>query len=575
MGLMVVLTVTEGATLLMLAPLLELVGVVENPLPSAQGWIATVLAAGGFEPTLASVLLLVVVVAAARAVARRLESRLVATLREDLVRAYRLRLYRAVSSAQWRFLVTRTPAEFGIALTSEIARVGTTVSQLTELAVVLMVSAVYLALAVRLSPPMAALVVGSAALLGWVVRGSMNRAAGIGGQGAQARARLHAAVAEHIASLKTARTIGALGHHETEFESLAAAAHAAGYAVTDSETSLQQQLEFGSVVLLALIVFASVELLHVPPPLLLVLLFVFARLMPRLVNTYRLMQGLALSLPVVEGIQRLERECLAAGEAPSLAPRSVVMQRQITLDRVSFAYANRGDAPAIASLDLTIQAGTTTAIVGTSGSGKTTIADLLTGLLSPTGGRILIDDEVLDADALASWRAQLGYVPQDTFLLNGTVRENLRWGLPDVPDSSLWQALRGAAASFVEDLPRGLDTEIGERGIQLSGGERQRLAIARALVRHPRVLLLDEATSSLDAENELRIQHAIDALSHRLTIIIITHRLTTIRRADVIHVMADGRIVQSGTWDALLADRDGRFAELVRSFGGDFTPETV
>ncbi len=576
LALMLVLTFTEGATLLMLAPLLELVGVVENPLPSAQGWIAAALRVIAVEPTLASVLVLFVAVAAARALARRLEVRLVASLREDIIRDYRMRLYRAMSGAEWRFLVTRTPAEFGVAITSEIARVGTVVTQLADLAVVLMVSAVYLALAIRLSPSMATLVIGCAAVLGWSVRGTIHRATAVGSRGVEARAQLHAAAAEHIAGIKTARTIGAIAAHDAEFAALTAAAHAAGREVAESETNLQQHLEFGSTILLAVIVFVSVELLHVPPPLLLVLLFVFARLMPRLVNSYRLVQGLAMALPILDRVQGLERDCLAAQEVPARAHRTVVLHDRLTFDRVSFSYAARNGEPAIDGLQLTIQAGQTTAIVGASGSGKTTLADLLTGLLSPTSGRIVIDGVVLDADALASWRAQLGYVAQDTFLLNDTVRANLQWGHRDVIDEHMWEALRRAsAAAFVEGLPRGLETEIGERGVQLSGGERQRLSIARALLRQPRVLLLDEATSSLDAENEQRIQQAVDGLRHRMTIIVITHRLTTIRHADVIHVMDGGRIVQSGTWDDLVADTQGRFAALVRTFSGELAPETV
>lgn len=573
--LMVVLTLTEGASVLLLAPLLELVGVMEeSPLPRAGGWLVDGLALVGVSATLGSVLIVFVLLAATRALARRVESRLVASVREDLVSAYRRRIYHAMSAAEWRFLVTRTPSEFAVALTSEIGRVGAAVTQITDLAVAIMVSAVYLALAVRLSAPMAALVIGSALLLGWSVRGSLKRAAAIGGRGAQTRGQLHAAIAEHVASLKTARTVGALPRHAEAFAALTRASHAVGIETSSGETDLQQHLELGSTILLAVIVYVSAAILHVPPPLLLVLLFVFARLMPRLVNIYRLLQGLAMALPVVDGVHRLEQECLAAQEPPISRQRDVTFVHQLQCDDVSFAYAGRRGAAAIQHLDLTINAGCTTAIVGASGAGKTTAADLLMGLLSPTSGSLLVDGEPLGPDAMESWRRQISYVPQDTFLLNDTVRANLLWAQPGASDDDLWNALAMAAAdTFVEDLPRGLDTVIGERGVQLSGGERQRLSIARALLRRPRVLLLDEATSSLDVENERRIQDAIERLHHRLTIIIITHRLSTIRNADVIHVMDGGRLVQSGTWDTLIAD--GRFAELVRTMSADRARETV
>lgn len=564
--LMLVLTFTEGASLLLLAPLLAMIGVVEsNPLPSAEGWMVSGLAAIGFEATLASVLLLFVFLAGTRSVARRLEARLVASLREQLVRTYRLRIYRAMSRAQWRFLVTRTPSEFGVALTSEIGRVGMAVTQITDLAVVIMASLVYLALAIRLSPAMAALVIGSALVLGYSVRGTLNRSRGLGGRSSEARGRLHAAIAEHVASIKTARTLGALDRHAIEFEGLANASHDVGLDVAAGETDLQQQLELGSTIVLAIIVYVSSEILHVSPPLLLVLLFVFARLMPRLVNSYRLLQGLAMALPVIEGVHALEQECLAAQEPAAGAERDLTFASQIRFEGVGFSYLGRGGRAAVDGLDLTINAGVTTAIVGASGAGKTTVADLLTGLLSPSTGRILIDGQLLAAGALTSWRQQISYVPQDTFLLHDTVGANLRWARPGATDDEVREALRlSAADEFVDDLPRGLDTIIGERGVLLSGGERQRLAIARALLRQPRLLLLDEATSSLDVENELRIQQAIDRLQHRMTIVVITHRLPTIQRADVIHVIDAGRVVQSGRWDALIADDQGRFAALAR-----------
>lgn len=566
-ALMFVLTFTEGVSLLLLAPLLELVGVVEaNPLPSAAGWLARGLAIVGVEATLASVLLVFVSLAAVRSVARLVEARLVARVREDVVSAYRHRIYRAMSGAQWRFLVTRTPSEFAVALTSEIGRVGMAVTQLTDLAVLIMASVVYLALAIRLSPAMAVLVVASAIVLGWSARGALNRGRALGGRAAEARGALHGAIAEHVASIKTARTVGALDRHWTAFEALTRASRDVGLEVAAGETDLQQHLEFGSTILLAVIVFVSVETLHVPPSLLLVLLFVFARLMPRLVNIYRLLQGLAMALPVIDGVNALEEECLAAREPVVTTPRRVSFDQQVQFDRVSFSYLNRASVPALDGLSLTIARGQTTAIVGASGAGKTTIADVLTGLLSPASGQVLIDGDALTPETVASWREQISYVPQDTFLLHDTVRANIVWARPNATDDEVWESLRLAAAdAFVEDLPRGLDTVIGERGVLLSGGERQRLSIARALLRRPRLLLLDEATSSLDVENEQRIQQAIDRLQHRMTIVVITHRLSTIRRADVIHVVENGGVVQSGRWDDLLADSRGRFAELARS----------
>jgi ATP-binding cassette subfamily C protein len=224
----------------------------------------------------------------------------------------------------------------------------------------------------------------------------------------------------------------------------------------------------------------------------------------------------------------------------------------------------------VRDVTFTLDAGATTAIVGPSGSGKSTLADLLMGLLTPSEGRILVDGVTLDGGRLDAWRDQIGYVAQEAFLFHESVRANLLWARPDASEEEIWHALRLASAdAFVRALPHGLDTVVGDRGVLVSGGERQRLSLARALVRRPALLILDEATSSLDSENEARIQQAIDKLHQQMTIVVITHRLSTIRGADTIHVVDRGRLVESGTWTDLVGRRTGRFVELCEAQGID------
>ena len=201
--------------------------------------------------------------------------------------------------------------------------------------------------------------------------------------------------------------------------------------------------------------------------------------------------------------------------------------------------------------------------MGPSGAGKSTLADVLMGLFTPDSGVMRVDGEPLTGESLPAWRLNIGYVPQDTFLFHDTVRANLCWVRPAATEDDVWNALETAAADeFVRRLPTGLDTEIGDRGIRLSGGERQRLALARALIVTPGLLILDEATSHLDTENEYRIQTAIEGLHGRLTVVVIAHRLSTVRNADQIVVMERGSVVETGSWD-VLNDRMGRFSELV------------
>jgi ATP-binding cassette subfamily C protein len=249
----------------------------------------------------------------------------------------------------------------------------------------------------------------------------------------------------------------------------------------------------------------------------------------------------------------------AAAEPQAERQEEVRLKGSIRFEGVSFGYGGEGGIPAIAGLDLEIPAVETTAIVGPSGAGKSTVADLGMGLIVPDRGRVLVDEVPLSPERMRSWRAQIGYVAQDTVLCHDMLRANLLWARPEVTDLEIWRALRSAAAEeFVSELPEGMETVVGDRGVRLSGGERQRLA--RALLREPSLLILDEATSALDSENEKRIQSAIEELHGRMTILVITHRLSTIRGADVIHVLERGRLVESGAWDTLVGRGSSRLA---------------
>ena len=241
------------------------------------------------------------------------------------------------------------------------------------------------------------------------------------------------------------------------------------------------------------------------------------------------------------------------------------LNREILLSSVSFRYDKNSEIWALRDVDLVMPVRGITSIVGPSGAGKSTMADLILGLLFPEQGTISIDGKPLTGELLHRWRRSVGYVPQDTFLFHDTIRANLLWALPDAKDADLWLALRLAAAyQFVSRIPEGLDAVVGDRGVRLSGGERQRIALARALLGKPSLLLLDEATSSIDTESERRIQEVLNKLRGELTMVIITHRPSTIRRADRIVVLDNGRVVEEGKWHELMGSPGGRLRSMIR-----------
>jgi ATP-binding cassette subfamily B protein len=240
----------------------------------------------------------------------------------------------------------------------------------------------------------------------------------------------------------------------------------------------------------------------------------------------------------------------------------------VRFDDVRFAYAP-GGVEVLRGLSLDVPAGETHAIVGATGSGKSTVVKLLLRLYEPTAGRITVDDHPIDQLTFRSLRHSMGFVAQDVFLFHGTVRENLTYGRPDATDAEVRRAAELAeAATFIEAMPQGYDTVVGERGQKLSGGQRQRLTIARAILRDPPILVLDEATSAVDNETEAAIQRSMDRVSVGRTTIVIAHRLSTVRHAHRIHVMEAGQVIESGTHEELV-DHGGLYAALWRVQTGE------
>jgi ATP-binding cassette subfamily B protein len=228
----------------------------------------------------------------------------------------------------------------------------------------------------------------------------------------------------------------------------------------------------------------------------------------------------------------------------------------IKFEHVTFRYPTRPDKNALQSISLEIYPGQTVALVGRSGSGKSTFANMLLRLHEPNEGRVLIDGYDLKQVSISSLRAQVGVVPQEIFLFSGTIRENIAFGDPDARlEQVVGAAMLAGAHEFISELPLGYETKIGERGQSLSGGQKQRIAIARALFKKPRILVFDEATSALDTESERAIQQNLDQILKDRTTFIIAHRLSTVRNADLIVVLDKGAIIELGTHFSLMEQK--------------------
>jgi ABC-type multidrug transport system fused ATPase/permease subunit len=230
---------------------------------------------------------------------------------------------------------------------------------------------------------------------------------------------------------------------------------------------------------------------------------------------------------------------------------------------VSFSYPGRKDVEVLRQVDFTVSKGEKVALVGPSGAGKTTVSALIFRFYDPSSGQILIDNKPINEYDLNSLRNRMAIVPQEVLLFGGTIRENIEYGKPGATEEEVTEAARKAnATEFIDRFPEGLNTIVGDRGIQLSGGQRQRIAIARAILKDPDILILDEATSSLDAESESLVQSALELLMKNRTSIIIAHRLSTIRKADKIIVIDRGQVMETGKHDELIAIENGIYRNL-------------
>jgi ATP-binding cassette, subfamily C, bacterial len=561
--------VMEWLGLLLLVSLLALVGL-EPGQGSVSGLVELTrsgLARLGLPPTLTVVLGCYVASVAVRAGLQRWQALAITDLESSFVRSLRKRLFDAILHTRWAFVSGRRSSDLLHTLTNQVSRVGHATDHLLPMAAQLIVITVYLLFAVAVSPAMTAVVSTAGVGLLILLRPESRKAFSMGDRLSMATGRLYGGVMEQLSGLKTTRSYRAEERTAAFFDALQQDVVATEMATQRNFARVRLGFDVGAVLVLSLMLWLSVEVLSLAVAEVLLLIYLFGRLVPRLAGIQQSQQYFVNALPAFRDVMRVIAECEAECEPGGQVPgRPIMLQEEIRLRQVSFRYRPEG-RPVIDRLDLSIPAHRTTAIVGPSGAGKTTIADLVLGLITPERGHVLVDGVPLGPGTLRAWREQIGYVAQDNFLFHDTIRANLLWARPEATEGELRKALGQASAeSFVSQLPLGLDTVVGDRGVLLAGGERQRLALARALLRRPALLILDEATSSLDSENERHIQQALGHLHGSVTILVIAHRLATIRDADAVHVLEAGRIVESGSWNDLTRT-DGRFLELCRAQG--------
>lgn len=560
----------QAIGVVLLVPLLGAVGV--HASGGVAGWTRHLFLDAGVRPTLVAVLAVYVAVNALSAALGVWEVVLATRYRLEFVDHLRARLYSAVGLAEWRHLIAIRRSDVLAVLTTNIAWVGAGAYAAANLVATTIVIAAQLAAAVRVSPAMTGLGVASGVILLAIVWPLVRRSRLLGQQLVDQNVKVLAAATGFLDGLKLVKAFGRERAHVAEFERGIAGARYAqiGFARANGIAgAVQSSL---TALLLGVTVYVAVRVVHVPLSSLLVVAFVFTRIVSQLTSTQTYIQQMASALPAFDEVLAMITNCEQAAEpyGHDVRPRPrLAIGSGVALDDVAFEYPSEtGPIPALRGVSLEISAGETTAIAGPSGAGKTTLADIVGALITPTAGTLIVDGRPLTPEQVTRWRRSIALVPQDPFLFHDTIAANLRWARPTASDTHLLDALRLASADeFIERLPHGLDTIVGDRGARLAGGERQRLALARALLRDPDLLILDEATSSLDTENERHIRLALAALRGRTTILLIAHRLSTITQADQIIVLDGGRVIERGSWSELSCTPAGRLHALISAGG--------
>ncbi len=564
---------SEGISILILLPVLQLaandkagsgylnladIGSGTIPLPDISVTLATVL---GFF--VGFVLLQVLF--------NRLKSIFLSDLMFDFVNARRRALFRAIAQSRWDKIVRMSVSELEHALNGEVDRIATCGMYLLAIVQCLILLCVYLTLSFMTSAIMTGIMIVFGVVTFLVMRPFRQRASAYGHLLQTSRERQFRTVSDFLGGLKSARATNSENTYFEAFSDLLErnkkdARDFARYNATGSGL-FQVFTTIGA----ALFILIAVNWLALDFPRIVILLLLAMRIAPQFLSLQTQMQAMLVDLPAWRHVNKIEQELVQA-EDSSAKTRQLVppLQQGIELNAVNYHY-DPAAAPALDKLSLKINARQVTALIGPSGSGKSTVADLVTGLIRPDGGDLLFDGCNLNPTQLRGWRDLVGYVSQESFLMNATIRENLVAMLGrDPSESEIWEALEQAcAAEFVRGFPEGLQTQIGDRGVRVSGGQRQRIALARTLLRRPDFLVLDEATSALDWAAQEHVANSIRKLAQDgMTVLTIAHRPSMVAFADMVYALDHGRLVEAGNRKELEKNKNSAFYQMLQAEKG-------
>lgn len=495
----------------------------------------------GFQPGLGAVLVLFLGAMSLRAALRVARDLASVRLRTGLVDDLRNSAMAALLQAEWRWLSQRKDSAHANLLLTEVQRAGMGVNAALMLAAQLAGIGAFLGVAIGLD----ALRGGAILVLAFGLFAAFSRlrrrAFQLGHEQMLVNRDLHENAQETVGALKLAKILGSQAAQLRSFSTAATDLRRNQLRFALVSGSARELFQWAGALLVAGYVYLGVTVWQIPLAELLVMVFILARLVPMLSACQQQLHQLANALPALLAAQSLIAEARHWAEPhPQPGASAPTPKRSISVENLHLCH-QPGTPPALNGVALVLPVGSITVVSGPSGAGKTTLADVLMGLVAPDQGALCVDGTGLDAGQRLAWRQSVSYVPQEVVIYAGTLRSNLARACPDATDAQMRAALSAAAADFTTGWPAGLDTLIGPGGRQLSGGERQRLALARGLLRQPSLLILDEVTSALDPENEARIRDSVAQLAGQITTVILGHSAAFASIATQHYVLDAGR----------------------------------
>jgi len=554
-------SLTGGISIVMLIPMLGLLDISQDSV-SALSVLTTPLQGLPYAAQVCVMIALYFCLVVFKSLLSRMLSLRENSFLENYTYNLRDQLYRTVAHADWEKLAASKQSDMINLFTAQCSQVSHGVTQIIHLISALFSALMQLAIAVWLSLPVTVFVFICGCAFVMLFRRMFRISKAYGEELIKINRSMYSELFNQLRSVKEVRTYNVQKEHAALFEGISDSFRQAKMKYVRLQAVPQVVYSCAAAFMIGVIFVVSVLLFKMDTARLMVLVYVFMRLWPVFSGLYGRLQGILTCLPAYEKLQEAFAK-LGRNDVQEEPTAPLPFEKEITFKNVAFSYQG-SEEKVLQDISFTLKKGTVIALVGRSGAGKTTIADLLLGFLQPTEGEILIDGVPLTRETLPAWRHALGYVPQEPLILNASVRENLQRFHPKATEEEMIEALKKAQAwDFVMNLSDGLDTTLGDQGVRLSGGERQRIVLSRVLLGHPRLIIMDEATSAMDYESETAVRQAVRELDPDITVVIIAHRLATVRTAQYALVLEDGSITENGLLSELLARPDGYLHKLL------------